>query len=199
MTSRARPGFYACQRARLALFCVILMCLGSPGAYGATQGSAGDTSTGSVDISYVQGLNARINGFDDLSLGTWSGSGPMTANDDLCVARTGVGFFGLGAYRILASGDGAPGDPAAFTLSNGTGSISYNAYFNDQTGTTGRQPLTPGAVLTGQSGSGTAFFFNLIFGCAWLNANVSVEVPASELSGAAGVYSGTLTLTLIPE
>ena len=54
-------------------------------------------------------------------------------------------------------------------------------------------------MLTGQSGFGLAFFFNMIFNCAVQNANISIEVPEAELSSGAGNYAGTLTLTLIPE
>ncbi len=167
--------------------------------HAAQQGTLGPTSTGSVDILLTTGLNARISGFTDLSLGTGNGSTDLTANDNICIGRTGVGFFASGAYRILASGDGEPGDPAAFTLYNGIERIYYDAYFNDQTGLTSRQQLTPGAVLTGQSGFGFWMILNFLFGCAVNNANISIVAPGASQVGPAGVYSGTLTLTLIPE
>ncbi len=168
-------------------------------AWGAQQGSTGAASSGDITINYIQNLNTRITGFNDMPLGTWSGVGPLTANENICVGRSGVGFFGTGTYRILARGDGEPGDPSAFTLSNGASRISYNAYFNDQAGTANRQQLTPGLQLTGQSSFGLWMIFNLLFGCAVNNANVSIEVPASELASGVGTYTGTLTITLIPE
>lgn len=168
-------------------------------AFAATQGSSGPTTTGTTEIIYVQGLNARISGFQDMSLGTWSGSGPLTANENLCIGRSGVGFFGSAGYRVRAQGDGEPGDPSAFTLSNGTDLIHYNAYFNDQTGLTNRQQLTAGLTLGGQTGSGLAFVFNLIFGCVINNANLSIEVTETELQQHIGNFSGTLSLTLIPQ
>jgi len=168
--------------------------------HSATQGSLGPDSSGSVDITYVQGINVRINGFEDMALGTWSGSGPMTAQDNLCIGRSGGGLFGAGvSYRILARGDGEPGDPAAFTLTNGAHRIYYRAFFNDQGGTAGRQELTAGAALTGQNSFGLWYFFNMIFNCAVENANISIEVPQSELSRASGAYLGTLSLMLAPE
>lgn len=172
----------------------------APLGHGATQGALGPTTSGTVDITYVQGLNVRISGLADMPLGTWGGSGPLTAQDDLCIGRTGVGLFSsAGTYRILASGDGAPGNPAAFTLGNGATRINYRAFFNDQPGTGGRQELTAGLALTGQSSFGLWYFFNMVFGCAVQNANISIEVPETELSGANGAYVGTLTLTLMPE
>ncbi|MFT7652877.1 MAG: hypothetical protein ACI9ON_001714 [Limisphaerales bacterium] len=200
VTSRTNGGRHAHLFLRLFSVCSILLAsFTAEHSQAASQGSTGIDSTGNVDIHYVQGLNVRIAGFADMPLGTWSGSGPLTADDNLCIARSGVALFGSGTYRILASGDGEPGNPAAFTLSNGLNRLHYNAYFNDQTGTTGRQQLTPGTVLLNQSGIGLSFFFNMISNCAWQNANVSIEVPESELGSGAGVYSGTLTLTLIPE
>lgn len=181
----------------LAFFCVLLFA--APIGHAAVQGNSGTTSLGNVDVSLITGLNVRISGLTDMPLGTWSGTGDATSNDNLCIGRTGVAFFGTGVYRILASGDGEPGNPSAFTLSNGARRLSYNAFFNDTTGTAGRQPLIPGVALTGQSGFGLWQIFNYLFGCSQLNANISITVPESELQGAAGVYTGTLTLILTPE
>ncbi len=201
-TSRERDGsciWSIAKRLGVVLLSILGFWAPSPG-HGAVQGASGTSSTGSVDIVYVQGLNVRISGLADLPLGIWSGAGALAANDDICIGRTGVpGFSTSGTYRILASGEGEPGDPAAFTLSNGIGRIHYRAFFNDQTGTAGRQELVGGLALTGQSSGGSAYVLNMLFNCAVQNANVSVEVPAAELAGAAGTYIGTLTLVLIPE
>ncbi|MEM7001857.1 MAG: hypothetical protein AAF529_13800 [Pseudomonadota bacterium] len=183
--------------ARLVCFWLLATFL-SAVTHAATQGNTDSTSTGSIDIHATQNIIVGIRGFDDMVLGDWSGTGAMVANDDICIARNAVPFFGTGSYRILAAGDGEPGDPAAFTLSNGLDRIYYNAYFNDQAGTAGRTQLTGGVALTGQTGFGLFLIFNL-FACNFGNANISIEVPESELSSSAGPYSGTLTLTLQPE
>lgn len=182
---------------RFFLLCLSLV-LGAAG-HAAQQGSAGPSSSGTLDVLYTQGLNVRVNGLADFPLGTWGGTGPLTANDDICIGRTGVPLFGTGVYRVLASGDGEPGDPSAFTLSNGIDRIYYNAYFNDAAGLAGRTQLTGGVQLTNQTAFGLSFFFNIVFNCGWQNANLSIEVPESELSGAAGTYTGTLTVMLLPE
>ncbi len=184
---------------RTLLLALVLVSGLVNGSHAAVQGNPGPSSTGSVDINLIMGLNVRLSGLNDLALGTWSGSGDVAGDDNLCIGRTGIGFFGSGLYRILASGDGRPGNPAAFTLSNGATQIEYEAFFNDQTGTAGRQPLVPGAALTNQSGFGGWFALNYLFGCVVENANVSVVIRDPVLRAAAGPYSGTLTLVLIPE
>ena len=168
-------------------------------ASAAVQGNIGSGTSASTDIIYTQGLSARISGFTDMDLGTYAGTGNMTANDNICIGRSGVGFFGSGAYRVRAAGDGTPGNPSAFTLSNGSEQMFYNVFFNDQPGVSGRTPMTAGVALTSQSGGGFAFIFNLVFGCVFNNANLSVEVPEAELQSNIGIFSGTLRLTLIPE
>ena len=198
---RRASAWLVLDRARL-LSCVLAFSVlpwFAPVAWAATQGSGGPSSTGTVDMHVVLGTAVRISGFSDMSFGAWSGTGDVEANDDLCVGRTGVPLFGSGPYRILASGDGAPGNPSAFTLTNGAHTINYNAYFNDQPGVTNRQQLTPGVALTNQSAFGFWMVFNYLFGCVTNNANVSVIVPASELGTGAGTYTGTLTLMMIPE
>jgi hypothetical protein len=198
--SRSCEG-YVPLALRFLLFSIVLLAGLCPAAgYAAVQGSTGPDTTGSVDLTYVQGLNVRINGLSDMPLGVWGGSGALAANDNICIGRTGVPLFSsAGTYRILASGDGEPGDPAAFTLSNGPSQMYYRAFFNDQTGTAGRQELTAGVALTNQNSFGLFYFFNMIFTCGAENANISIEVPEAQLSGAGGVYTGTLSLMLIPE
>lgn len=185
--------------ARLGSACLLacLLIAAQPTALAATQGAPGNTSsTGSVDVDLVIGFRTRISGLEDFNLGTWSGAGSLTANDNICV---GGNYFG-GGYRIRASGDGEPGDPAAFTLSNGASRIKYNTFFNDVPNAgPDRVPMVGGVTLTGQTGTSFPRIFNFFFGCVANNANISIEVPESELLGGTGSYSGTLTLLLLPE
>ena len=198
--SRSRWGTCSLALRLLFLSTIFLAGLNPAATYAAVQGATGLTTSGSVDVTYVQGLNVRINGLTDMPLGVWGGAGALTANDNICIGRTGVPLFSnAGTYRILASGDGVPGDPSAFTLSNGVEQMNYRAFFNDQTGTAGRQELTAGVVLTNQNSFGLFYFFNMIFTCGAENANISIEVPEAELSGTGGVYTGTLSLMLIPD
>lgn len=185
----------------LAVFCVLLLGFASS-SQAAVQGNSGTTSAGSIDLSLISLITVRISGLDDLSLGTWGGTGDATGSDNICIGTNGIrGGFpgGFGIYRILANGDGQLGNPAAFTLSNGARHLSYNAFFNDAVGIAGRQPLTPGVALTDQRGTAFSLVVNRFNGCIFNNANVSIVVPEAELLGAAGVYTGTLTLVLSPE
>ena len=198
--SRSREGYVHLVLWLLFFSMVVAAGFYPTAGYAAVQGTAGPTTNGSVDVTLVQGLNVRINGLADMPLGVWGGAGALTADDNICIGRTGVPLFSsAGTYRILASGDGEPGDPAAFTLSNGPRQMYYRAFFNDQTGTAGRQELTAGVALTNQNSFGLFYFFNMIFTCGAENANISIEVAEAQLSGAGGVYTGTLSLMLIPE
>ncbi len=189
------------NRTLLARLCAgiaaLLLATSTPAA---TQGGAGTTSSGSVDITLTTGLAARLSGLVDFALGTWSGSGDLAADQDVCIGRSGVPFFGLGAYRIRAYGDGDPADVSAFTLSNGVDRLYYDVWFNDQTGLGGRQSLTAGVMQSGLQGFGFGEVLNWLFGCVVRNANVSISVPVTQMQAAVGgTYSGTLTLVLIPD
>ncbi len=174
-----------------------VMALAAPAVDAAVQGTRDfNTSSGSIEIDLLRGFQARITGLADLPLGVWSGTGSLSANDNVCIGTNN--FSGL--YRIRASGDGEPGDPSAFTLSNGASQITYSAFYNDVTNAgSGRTLLTGGVTLTGQTGNPFEMWFNGSPNCRFENGNISVEVPETELSGATGTYNGTLTLLLLPE
>ena len=191
---KGRPQFVA------ALIWAMCMALLASHVWSAQQGDLGTAAQGDIQISYVQGIVSRISGLADINLGTWSGAGDLVGNNNICIGRSGIGFFGAGNYRILAQGDGEPGNPAAFTLTNAANHrINYQAFFNDQADIAGRTQLTGGSQLGGQSGIGFAFIFNGVFGCVFPNANLSIIVPEAELQNGFGTYAGTLTLTIIPE
>ena len=162
----------------------------------ATQGTEGNTSTGTIETVVVIGRFIRIGGLRDFNFGTWNaGDGTLSDNDNVCIGKND--FFG--PYAIRAAGNGDLFDPAAFTLSNGVDQVYYNVYWNDSVGTAGNQQLTAGLILHGQTGSFLSFLFNL-FGFCFSNANVEIEIPDTELSAASGgAYSGTLTLLVIPD
>lgn len=169
-------------------------------AFAASQGATGDSSTGQVEVNLTTGLSTRLTGLADFTFGPLDNSVDAAANQNICVGRSGVGFFANGTYRVRATGDGDPTDVSAFTLTNGTDRIYYDVFFNDALGTTGRAPLTAGVTLTSQQGLGLFHIFNLVFGCVARNANLSIDIPAAARAGvSSGVYTGTLTLVLIPD
>ena len=153
-----------------------------------TQGTTGPTSTGSTDLSAAVPWIARISAVNDISLGTWSGTGALWNWDTLCVWTT------TGAYNITASGDGAGG---MFAVTNGTDNINYLVAWSDTPSFAGLNLLTPGAALPGQNTNASTTDCN---GGASPTATVLVAVFASDLEAApAGAYSGTLTLVVAPE
>ncbi len=176
-----------------------------------TQGPTTPFATsGTVDITVSSGDDIIIFGLQTVSFGTWNiGDGNLASNQDVCIGKSGV----FEPYAIQATGDGAPGDPSAFTLSNGVQQINYDVYWNDQSGTGGQVQLPPATILFGQNSGG--FFRSLInrfrgfqgqpcapgggFFSAIPNANLEVRINNTELSSAAGGnYTGVLTLLLIP-
>ncbi len=179
------------------LYCLtVFIILSFSSLDAATQGSQGVTSTGTIENTVVVGRQIWIRSLRDFNFGNWNlGDGTLSDNDNVCIGKND--FFGPYAIRAAGNGDGF--DPAAFTLSNGVDQIYYNVYWNDANGTGGNQQLTPGLILHGQTGSAFVFFLNVI-GLCITNANVEIEIPDTELSSAAGgVYSGTLTLLVIPD
>ena len=165
----------------------------------ATQGTTGTSSSGNVELNIVVGQLALIFGLDDINLGAWSGAGSMQQSDPICVARNG--FVGQTlAYRILATGDGSPSDISAFTLTNTIDQIEYEVRLTDDFGVV--RNLPPGQIVGGhQFFADNGLRFRIITGnCFAPDATLTVEVPESQLQqGSGGTYSGTLTLTLIPE
>jgi len=160
-------------------------------ASAATQGGLGNNSSGDIEINLTLGLLARISGLADMAFGTWNG-GDLTSNQNIC-----VGLYGTNSYRFRASGSGDGSDANAFALSNGSDYLPYRVFFNDQTGLTGRTELTASNSLTNQTASGS--FWNL-FGCLINNANLSILLEDASLASAStGNYTGTLTVTVIPE
>ena len=158
-------------------------------AFSASQGSVGGTSSGSVDISVTVPQLTRISALNDISLGTWSGSGALNGSDSLCVWTT------TGGYNITASGDGAGG---AFTLDDGSGTtLAYTVQWADSAGAGSGSAMTTGNALTGQTAAATS---STCSGGASLDATVLVDIAETALASVTdGSYTGTLTLVVAPE
>ena len=127
----------------------------------------------------------RISGFNDLTLGTWSGTGDLSDEDPVCVYKSTDT-----SYKISAHGSGSGN---AFTLSSAGSTIPYEVYFKGSIGS--YVQLTSGAI-------GTSFTAaNMVADdCGGLtNATLKVVATATELAKAlTGNYSGTVTILLEP-
>ncbi len=155
-------------------------------ALAATDGSVGATSTGTSTISLTIPKLIRARSFSDFSLGTYSGTGDLNANDDLNISTNYTG-----TYRVTATGSGAA---SAFTITNGTQTIAYNVFYNDATGITGRVAATTGTPITAQSGALKPL------STATLNANLSIQLLETNIQAVDnGAYTGVVTLVFQPE
>lgn len=190
--------FFVIQRNILCVCVYLLLLVFTSTAGAATQGTAGPTSTGTISVLVVNNDLAWIKGLNDINLGTWSGSGDMMANDDICVL-TNFFPFANNNYIIRASGDGDASDPSAFTLSNGAQDIYYRVFFTDLNT---QVELLPGQLMGGrQFFAGFGFFASLpvASGCPFPNANIEIRIEAAELATGGGTHTGILVLELIPE
>ena len=183
------------QALYLAIRCVLVFLLSLPPI--ASPGPLGSASAGSLGCHLVKTVVTRADGLADIPLGRRTPGGDFVGDDDLC-----IGLLSTTRYRVRATGSGTPENPFGFALRNGSHYLDYLAYFNDHTGIQGRTLLRPGVDLPGQSGrlGEVQLIRNARLGCVTENANLSIVIPAPTLRQAgAGIYSGTLTLTVAPE
>lgn len=161
----------------------------------AVDGELSASSSGSLDITFALGIAGIIVDLRDFDLGTWSGTGDLRDNDDLCIGTTGTA-----EYIIRADGQGAGNN---FILTNGSEQLPYRVFWNDTTGTAGNFELTAGVQSTNLTNPPNSFTF--IGGNSYIctgnrDANVEILVEESSLQAAkAGNYTGVLTLTMVPQ
>lgn len=165
----------------------------SSSVFSATQGTNATTSTGTLDVDLIIPDLVRITDLDNINLGTYSGSGTETGDDDICVFRNGAGN-----YTVTVTTD-----KGAFRISRGSGGVAaedidFSAYWNDATSTTGRSALTYNTALTTQTGAYTAD--TDCSGGGSLNANFSVDIAESDMQTKnPNTYSATVTIVIAPE
>ena|ERR1022692_2236002 len=159
----------------------------SQGANAATQGTLGATSTGTSLVSLTIAAQYQITGLTDLALGAWSGSGNMTANNDVCVYTNDS----TGNYHTLVTDSSGT---SAFKVKSGANAIPYTVNWNHVSGVVGNVAVTYGIALlvTGANTSSVT--------CGGLkDANYQVTFLSAALAAAsAGSYSTTLTMVIEP-
>ena len=178
-----------------------------------TQGSVGFTSTSTIDINVTTTESIVIFGMRAFSFGVWTVSdGDLADNENVCIGKTNQGS----PYAIQATGDGDTLDPSAFTISNGADQIYYDVYWNDEVGTAGQVQLSPGSTLNNQDDApnGTYRRNRVAYGVGNTNcdpgntgprtprenANLQIRIPSTQLATAAsGLFTGVLTLLIVPE
>lgn len=143
-----------------------------------TQGTAGASSEGSLSIQLSIPALVKIQGLQDIDLGSYTGAGDLQGASNACVKRNGAGTYSVTASSINA-----------FALT-GSASVPYDV-------TWGGQPLGQGVVLAGQIPEAVAL--QEVCGATAMN-KVGVRVQAADLQAApSGAYTDTLTLIVVPE
>lgn len=168
----------------------LITTLGVPlASSAATQGTLGTTSTGSSIISATIQDAIIITGLTDISLGSYSGTGAMTASTNYCVYRNGTG-----KYSATLTGSG--GITAGFYIKNGAiAEMAYTVTLSD-----GGAPIaatsgsTIGTALAPLSGNATSQ------NCGGgTNGTIAVTISQAAAQAApSGVYSGLLTILVSP-
>lgn len=172
-----------------ALLAATALLLSGGIAHAASDGTLGGTSTGTADVTLDIGTQVQVTDFADLALGTYSGTGNLTGNDDLCVYTND----GTAQYDVTVDDNVATG---GFQVADGGNEITMTASWNDASGTAGAASLTAGTVLDAQTNANTT-----ATNCGGvLNSNISVTLLATALQAApAGNYSTTLTVLVEPD
>jgi hypothetical protein len=131
---------------------------------------------------FESSAEVQISKFQDLGLGAWNGSGPLEAQNELCI------YNSAGSDYVISAFGSGPGD--SFSLSAAGGQqVPYEVRFRGDDAfvqlSAGEKAFFSGAnSLSTSCGGGTN---------GTLRITATAESLASALSGS---YSGSITLTL---
>jgi hypothetical protein len=168
----------------------MILIMGTPlCVHAATDGALGATSSGDSNVTLTIPKLVRISSITNFDFGNYDGaSDPASLNSDTCVWTNDT----AGEYTVNATGDGASN---AYTVSNGSETLSYTVYWNDQVGTSGSVQLSTGISTATQTGADTSSQTCSGGG----TSNLEVRFAKSDiLSKEAGTYSGVISLTVSP-
>jgi hypothetical protein len=167
------------------------MALTAAPAAAATQGSMGNTSSGSVLIAASVPGRVQLTGLSDVSFTNQDPSTAASNAQNVCVWSN----TSTRGYNVTATGSGAGN---AFTLANGAQTVGYNVEWSGSSGQSSGSALASGTALNGLTSTATAA------GCTSgpaTSASLIVKIPTANLQTmqAALSYTGTLTLVVAPE
>lgn len=166
-----------------------LLSLTCVNAFAATDGTLDTISQGTFNVTLTIPGQVRLSGLVDFDFGVYTiNTGGLQDDQDLCVWTN----TNAGNYQVTASGDGTG---SAFVVSNGSDEIPFEVWWNDVTGTTSNEELTP-TVAKIQTAANTQTDDCSVGGNS---ANLEVIFNGSDLvSPANGSYSGNVTLLIEP-
>ena len=184
---------------KITIFALALSVIAFTGkqSYSATQGTLGATSQGSKDISVAVPISVKVTGFADTAFGTWSGTGALTDNNNLCIYSNNAGNYTVTAASANETG-------TSFRLYDTSTYIIYNVYWysNDGGGdaVASGTSLSEGTTLAGQTGA-SATSHSCVGATGNVNAALGIEIPEANLAAATGSgtnFTDTLTVTVAP-
>jgi hypothetical protein len=155
-------------------------------ALAATQGSLGNISVASSQVSIIVGDTAQASGIDDIVLAPWSeGSPAPIGTTQACI------YSSTGSYQVTATSSNAASN--RFRLASGTNFLRYTVRWNDGvSGLTSVTTGTPLASLVADSSSPDC--------SGGKPASVEVRIPNAAISAAPiGNYADTLTIMITPQ
>lgn len=153
--------------------------------HAATQGTLGATSTGSFVIDVTLQDLVQISSLDDLSLGTYSGTGNATGSEAFCVYRNGTG-----QYTATVTGTYNAGAGTGFSVYSAGNTMAYTVTYN------GNAILHGGTTITELGNTSVQDCGGLNVGN---NATIGVTIPQATLQAApTGTYTGTVTILISP-
>lgn len=175
----------------LALLMSVASLHASTSAHSASNGDLATSSIASADVSLAIPQLYLISGVADFSFGTYSGSGNLSANYDLCVYSndSSAGYKVRVTDSSALSADGYSVQNAA-----GTAQIPFNVKWKSGVGSTGNRQLTYNVAHTQTAANTTTPNCN-----GTNNANIQINLLQSDLQGApSDTYSSTLTISIEP-
>lgn len=140
---------------------------------------------GPVTSAVIQNDLVIITKLNDVDLGHWDGQRRRRRTEKHCVASTAH----QNLFNITITGDGPGG---SFLMENGAAFLPYFVEYRDQGGG-GFKRVYPGVPLLYQEGAGDPF------NCKNQKQRLRITVLGIHMTQVpAGIYSGTLTLTVAP-
>ena len=125
----------------------------------------------------------RVTNVNDITFGTWPGSGDLQTMDDICIYNAAIAD-----YQITVDGAGPGG---AYLLNNGGHTLAYQVEFR---GGAGWVTLAPGVP---QNFTGANLISDTCAGGT--NASIRITVPENNLLAAyQGSYSGNISILVSP-
>lgn len=138
-----------------------------------------------TSLSLAYGQDVQVTGFSDLSFGTYSGTGEVTASDGVCVYKSS----GTSKYKVSPTGSGSGG---SYELTTTGGTLAFKFEWRQSGGAWRNINANGSRNYNGANSSST--------NCGGSdNAEYQIVIAANALDAAnPGAYSGSVTVVIEP-